>query len=407
MKKIDVIIVGAGISGLSCALMCHQNGLTYKIIEKSNRIGGRVGSISENGYIFDIGFQVYNTGYEIANSILDTDELDLYKFKPGAAIHDGNNFKIISDPLRDFSKIVSTIRSQLLNISDKVKIFSLKMALSKYSISKDQSKDKSTIDFLREYGFSNSAINNFFKPFFSGIFLEKDLDTSSKFFKFVFSKFSAGYAAVPYQGMQAIPDQIYNKLDPDSIIFNRELVQVKENNSLRLDDDTILEAVKVVFTGDSYKIVVKNHSIDYNSSTTIYFSSEIAPQMGSYIHLFPNDELINNISILTSICKNYSSKPHHLYSVTVLNNEPDHSKLISNIKRGLIKYYGGKESDYNFLKKFNLKKATTKQGVGFFDNKNFISGDYRFAGDQYTNGSIEGAVESGIITAKEILNVNL
>ena len=79
MKKIDVIIVGAGMSGLSCALMCHQNGLTYKIIEKSNRIGGRVGSISENGYIFDIGFQVYNTGYEIANSILDTDELDLYK----------------------------------------------------------------------------------------------------------------------------------------------------------------------------------------------------------------------------------------------------------------------------------------------------------------------------------------
>ena len=404
MKKIDVIIVGAGMSGLSCALMCHQNGLTYKIIEKSNRIGGRVGSISENGYIFDIGFQVYNTGYEIANSILDTDELDLYKFKPGAAIHDGNNFKIISDPLRDFSKIVSTIRSELLNISDKIKIFSLKMALSKYSISEDQSKDKSTIDFLKEYGFSNNAINNFFKPFFSGIFLEKDLDTSSKFFKFVFSKFNGGYAAVPYQGMQAIPDQIYNKLSLDSIIFNRKLVQVKENNSLRLDDDTILEAEKIVFTGDSSKIVVKNHTIDYNNSITVYFSSKVAPPMERYIHLFPNDDVINNISILSSISQKYSSKPDHLYSITILDGSHVDSTLISKIKISLKKYYGGDISDFKFLKRFNIEKATIKQRPGFFDIKKHTDTNFIFAGDQFTNGSIEGAVESGINAAKELFD---
>ena len=402
MKKVDVIIIGAGMSGLSCALMCHQNGLTYKIIEKSNRLGGRVGSIIENGYIFDIGFQVYNTGYKITNSILEIDKLDLFKFKPGAAIYYENKFKIISDPLRDFSKIFSTIRSELLNMSDKIKIFSLKMALSKYSIKEDQSEDKSTIDFLKEYGFSINAINNFFKPFFSGIFLEKDLDTSSKFFKFVFSKFNNGYAAVPYQGMQAIPDQIFNKLNLDSIIFNRELVQVEQNNSLRLDDNTILEAEKVVLTGESSKLVAKNHLIDFNRSTTVYFSSEIKPQKGNYIHLFPNDELINNISILTSISQKYSSKTDHLYSITILDNIYDDSKLISKIKLSLKKYYGGNVSDFKFLKKFKIKKATIKQSPGFFDIKKDSDANFIFAGDQFTNGSIEGAVVSGINAAKEV-----
>ena len=403
MKKIDVIIVGAGMSGLSCALMCQKNGLTYKIIEKSNRTGGRIGSISENGYIFDIGFQVYNTGYNLTNSILNIDELDLYKFKPGAAIFDGNSFKIISDPLRDFGKLASTFRSELLNVSDKIKIFSLKIALTNYSISEDRSKDKSTIDFLKEYGFSSQAIKNFFKPFFSGIFLEKDLDTSCKFFKFVFSKFNGGYATIPEKGMQAIPDQIYDKLNHDAILFNRELVHVKENNSLILDDNTILEPMKVVFTGDSSKIVLKNHSIDYNSSTTIYFSSKVAPPFGNYIHLFPYDELINNISVLTSISKKYSSKRDHLYSITVLDNFYDDSELIPKIKVRLKTYYGGDLCDFKFLKKFEIKKATIIQKPGFYDQKIDNGKNFIFAGDQFTNGSIEGAVESGLNAAKKVL----
>ena len=58
----------------------------------------------ENGYIFDLGFQVYNTAYEVTNSLLDMDSVNLNYFKPGAVIHDGTDFQIISDPLRDIKQ---------------------------------------------------------------------------------------------------------------------------------------------------------------------------------------------------------------------------------------------------------------------------------------------------------------
>ena len=403
MKNVDVVIVGAGMSGLSCALMCHRKGLSYKIIEKSNRLGGRIGSIKENGYIYDIGFQVYNTSYKKSNSILNTNELDLCYFRPGAAIHDGKNFKIISDPFRDFSRIVSTIKCDLLNIRDKIKIFKLKMSLKNYTISKDKSQDISTIAYLKKYGFSKKAIKNFFVPFFSGIFLEKDLETSSKFFKFVFSKFNGGYAAIPSYGMQAIPNQIYDRLNQDSILFDRELVELKNSNSLILNDNSVIESQNLVLTGDSCGIR-DNRLIDYNSSTTIYFSSKVAPPMDRYIHLFPKDGIINNISILTAISQKYSSKKDHLYSITILDDYNDDSKLISKIKISLKKYYGGDISDFKFLKRFTIKKATIKQKTGFFDIKKPTDTDLIFAGDQFTNGSIEGAVDSGINAAKDVIN---
>lgn len=57
MKKIyDVIIVGAGVSGLSAALVAKEKGLSYKILDARDRIGGRVFSHKlKNGLVIERG----------------------------------------------------------------------------------------------------------------------------------------------------------------------------------------------------------------------------------------------------------------------------------------------------------------------------------------------------------------
>ena len=61
--KPDVLIVGAGVAGITCALRCQEMGMNFLIIEKNDRVGGRLGSVYEDGYTFDIGFQVFNSSY--------------------------------------------------------------------------------------------------------------------------------------------------------------------------------------------------------------------------------------------------------------------------------------------------------------------------------------------------------
>ena len=402
MKKIETIIVGAGMSGLSCALRLHKLGREYLIIEEANHVGGRIHSVYEQGYIFDQGFQVYNTAYKHGESILDYQKLDLRHFEPGAKIYHNSNFEIIHDPLKDISKIYQTLISNTSNFLDKLKIIKMIVQLYNYNLSKDLQKDTSTLYFLKEYGFSDKFINNFFKPFFGGIFLEKELSTSSKFFKFVFSNFRLGSACVPRLGMQKIPDQIYEKLDVGSVLLNTKVKSIN-NNVLFTNRDVKYKAKNIVFTSNSQNII-NPKSLKYNSVLCYYFVSHSDIEHSKYIYLFPEEDYINNIAILNSVSEKYAPDHVKLFSITILAYNESEIKTIKMLKNRLSMFFGGKLEDYEYLKHFKILNGTLKQprGHSFYSlNK---TKDYIIAGEQMTNASIDGAIESGIIAAKKVLN---
>ena len=403
--KTQSIIIGGGLAGLACASKMQKEKHEFLIIEKSHRLGGRVGSIYEDEFIFDIGFQVYNTAYSNTNSLLDLNEIDLKFFKPGARVHDGKYFQIISDPMRDLGQLLSSLFSSLSSFSDKIKILLLKYELSNYSIDNDHQEDCSTFEYLQGKGFSDKIIDLFFRPFFAGIFLEKKIETSSKFFKYVFSNFSRGLAALPSNGMQAIPDFISKNIRDDLIMYNSRVIRIKDNNTIVLDNSEEIKADTIILTGDSHELLGTKPT-QYNSVTNLYFSSSIIPEFGSYIHLFPKDEMINSVAFLSSISTAYSPTSKSLISVSVLGLHD--SKILENsIQKKLSKYFGGSKQEYDLIKSFELKKATIKQPANYFSN-NLITSQKNIivAGDHMTNGSIDGAVISGLNAYKHIKNLN-
>ncbi len=50
-----VIVIGAGISGLSAAFWIQQKGYDVRVLEKTNRVGGVIETVKENGYLFEKG----------------------------------------------------------------------------------------------------------------------------------------------------------------------------------------------------------------------------------------------------------------------------------------------------------------------------------------------------------------
>tara|TARA_A100001015_G_scaffold112616_2_gene125082 strand:- start:33 stop:875 length:843 start_codon:yes stop_codon:yes gene_type:complete len=272
--KVETVIIGGGLSGLSCAVRLEKEKRDYLLLEKSNRLGGRVGSIYEDGNIYDIGFQVFNTSYKNTIQLFDKNEIDLKMFKPGSVIHDGFSFKLISDPLRDPKQLFVSLFSSLSSFRDKLRVLYLISDLYHYDIKKDRSKDMSTIDFLKKRKFSAKFIELFFSPFFAGIFLEKKLNTSSKFFKYVFSNFSKGLACLPKEGMQKIPDLISSSLNSDRIVLNQNLEKIENENSLIFNNGLSIEANNIVLTGGSHEKIGLN-PVKYNSVQNLYFAFDI------------------------------------------------------------------------------------------------------------------------------------
>ena len=401
--KVDTVIIGGGLSGLSCAVRLEEQKRDYILIERSNRLGGRVGSIYENGNIYDIGFQVFNTVYQNTIRLFDRNEIKLRMFKPGAVIHDGSSFKLISDPLRDPKQLFVSLFSSLSSFKDKLRVLSLIFDLSYYDIHKDKSEDMTTIDFLKKRNFSEQFIELFFNPFFAGIFLEKDLKTSSKFFKYVFSNFSKGLACIPQNGMQTIPDLIAKNINSDRILFNQSLEKIEDGKALIFNNGLSLQASNIVLTGGSHEKIGLN-PVKYNSVENLYFVSDIDIKNGKYIHLFPKDSIINNIAVLNKISKHYC-KSNNLLSISIIGHNSKDKLDIALIKKRLSNYFGGNESNYDYVKNFSIKNATIMQRNNFFQsNSQPTPKGFIIAGDHSFYGSIEGAVLSGIKASEKVLS---
>ena len=66
----EVVVVGAGIAGLTAAKILSQKGKEVLLIEKSDGVGGRVRTDYHQGFLLDRGFQVLLTSYpELAEHV--------------------------------------------------------------------------------------------------------------------------------------------------------------------------------------------------------------------------------------------------------------------------------------------------------------------------------------------------
>ena len=112
-----VIIVGAGLAGLSCAVRLLQDDVPFIILEAQDQIGGRVKTENLDGYLLNYGFQVLQTAYTEAQRLLDYNRLDLKPFVPGAMIRINGMFFRIADPRRRPFDLWNTLRAPFRNLS--------------------------------------------------------------------------------------------------------------------------------------------------------------------------------------------------------------------------------------------------------------------------------------------------
>ena len=54
-QKIEVVIVGAGLTGLTIALYLKKAGINFLVIDKSGKAGGVIQTISERGFVYETG----------------------------------------------------------------------------------------------------------------------------------------------------------------------------------------------------------------------------------------------------------------------------------------------------------------------------------------------------------------
>ena len=410
--KPSITIIGAGISGLSVGLHLHREGFSVKIIEASDRAGGRIKTDSVDGFRLDRGFQVLLTSYPEAQILLDYKALQLKTFLPGATVlYDGGQFEI-ADPFRRPSALLATVFAPVGSLKDKINTFVLKQKLIRKSIKGIfLQEQKSSLEQLKSYGFSSKMIDRFFKPFFSGIFLENKLETPNRMFDFVMKMFSEGDAALPALGMEEIPKQLASQLPADTFLYNTKVVDIRESSIFTCSGAEIKSDIIILAT-EANELVSKfksNVETEYRSVTNVYFQTTIAPSNKAVVILNASEKekVVNNLTVMTNVSTAYAPAGKVLISMScngILDFEDQ--ELAEKIKKELEPWFGKQVEDWSHLKTYKVKYAlphltVLKDDLTITDMK--ISDNLYCCGDHLLNGSINAAMKSGRLLADLII----
>ncbi len=410
--KPDVIIIGAGIAGLTAAVYLHKQGKEVLIIEASDRVGGRIKTDNYQGFLLDRGFQVLLTAYPETKALLDYDKLNLKKFLPGATVlYDGGQFEI-ADPFRRPSAAFATLFAPVGSLKDKLNTLVLKNKLLKISVgSIFKQKEVSTLSQLSDYGFSKKMIDRFYAPFMSGIFLENNLKTSQRMFDFVMKMFSEGDVAVPALGMEEIPKQLLAMLPENSVCYNTKAIKI-EDNAVFSDDGNKFESTKILIATEANTFsnhYVKNQKSDSQQVTNVYFEATAAPTNKAVVILnaSTHKQWVNNITVMSNVSKKYAPEGKVLISVSY-NGIPttDDLTLSENMKLELKPWFGNQVEHWKLLKTYRINYALPNQENVTNDLNNDtiqINENLFVCGDHLLNGSINSAMKTGRLAAELII----
>ena len=415
---LDAVVIGAGLSGLACARILTHAGLRVRVLEASDGVGGRVRTDLVDGFRLDRGFQVLLTAYPETIQALDYHALRLGRFRPGALVRTGGKFSRLGDPFRDPASALASLVAPVGSLGDKLGIARLRASVIEGPLAALFERPETTIlKALRtRYGFSETIIERFFRPFFGGITLDPTLGASSRFFEFVFRMFSEGDAALPALGMQAIPDQLAASLPGGTVRLNTRVAAVRPGRVVLEGGEEVEARAVVVATNalDAQLLARAATTTGAWGEVCFYYAAPAAPFRDALLVLNGDPEgPINNLSVPSNVCPTYAPADgpyarQHLVSVVVIGEAAsgDETRLEHAVRAQLRSWYGAPVDGWHLLKAVRVAYGLPDQAPPFLSPRDkgvrLRPGLFR-CGDHVETASINGAMRSGRLAAEAIL----
>jgi len=389
------------------------------VLEAADGVGGRVRTDSTpDGFRLDRGFQILLTNYPEARRMFDYGALNLKSFRSGAVIRmaDGHE-TTLENPLHAPLMAFAALASPIGTAKDKLLLVKLVAQLAGRSPEQLLARPgTTTLAYLRDFGWSEQIINGFFKPFFGGVYLDRELDTASNFFEFVFQQFVQGAATVPALGMQQLPEQLANRLPAGSVRLNTPVAAVAEDGCLvHLASGETLAAAAVVLATDGpaaarllgADLPVPASPVARTTTCTYFATAGAAPSRGyNFLHLNaqPNS-LVHNLAFPGETGASVAPTGQNLVSVSTHGEHGlSEEELTARLRTELAAWFGPVANMWRHLRTYRIEQALPIYGPGQPVQQELRLGDTLFrCGDWVSYPSLNAALSTGRQVAEMLL----
>lgn len=390
-----VTVIGGGLAGLAAALRLSRAGVPVELHEAAEQVGGQVCTEAVDGFLLDRGFQVHNTAYPEPATLLDVQALQLRHLLRGALLVEPGRRHLLADPRQRPSGAAGLLSAPIGATSDRIALARLVLRLLASPVDRLlREPEVTTVDYLRRHGFSARAIDGLFRPFLSGVFLERQLDTSSRIFLLTFRSFVRGSTCLPSAGMGAIPRQLASLLPAGTVRLTSRIYELPT------------DAAAVVVACDpatAYRLLPElGRPPTLTSVSTYYHACDTPPVVDPVLLLDTTGRSpIANTLVLTASAPSYAPAGKHLVSTSVVGPElPEMT-----VRQALRGYYGDAVADFEHLRTVRVEQGTPLQSPPMGDLRRSVRvrpGVY-VAGAHRDTASTQGALVSGRRAAAAVL----
>ncbi len=402
--RADVLVVGAGVAGLACALDLAAAGRSVTVLEASDAVGGRMRTDRHDGFLLDRGFQVFNTSYPQVRRRLRLAELRLCPFAPELLLHTRTGRVRFADPTRrprDAGFLLPGRVASARDLAGLAVLSARDMLLPARRVK--GGPDHTTLTALADAGISPALVETLFRPFLSGVFLEDELETSSRFFHLVWRGFLRGSLCLPARGIGAVPALLAARLPHGTVRLERPVASLDEEGVLLADGTRVAARTVVVATGGPAAArLLPGLAVPPGRTVTTYYHAAAEPPLREPVLLLDTARRFLNTSVLTEVAPGYAGDGRALVSTSVLGDPgADHEPRL---REQLAEVYATPTDGWEPLARYPVPDALPAMPPPHPLSRDCRAGDGRYVcGDHRATGSVQGAMASGTRAARQIL----
>ena len=381
-----VVVIGAGLAGLSAAITLESEGVSVTVLESSDRPGGRVSSDVIDGYICDRGFQLINANYPEIRRIGLIKDIDFISASSVIEVARDERRIRIGDPRSAFFSAFNSETGSILE----------KFRLIKYI---RRSKPAASVgEELKNNGLGKTY-ERVLRPFLTGVFLADPLLVSAEYGRTAIKHFVTGNSGLPVGGVKVFSEALASRVS--DIRYGVQVNSIKKNtvstSKGKFEADAIIVATDATTAAQLLDLTEVPQLV---GCTTWYHSTKESPsQSKSLVIDSQNRGPVVNTMVISNMMPDYAPAGKNLISSTSILPATE-----SEIRRHLAILYGVDTRNWKLVAKYEIPSALPLAGLektltsgAHVKDSIFIAGDYKSAPSQ------NGALLSGRLAALSVL----
>lgn len=408
----DVVVVGAGLAGLRCAIRLAELGRVVVVVEAADSVGGRVRTDLIDGFRCDRGFQALNPAYPAVRRWVDLDALAIQSFGAGVMVRRDDGLHVVADPVREPRLLPQTLRSGYLRPVDLTALSRWARGVLSDPRGVMRMPDTTLAESFDEAGIAGRMRREVLEPFLAGVLVDSHGTSSANFARLLVRMFTLGRPGLPENGMGALPAQLASQVPQVRLGMPVASVTAGAGRGVRVvAGGSTLRARAVVVATDPLTAARLTAVPEPATRGLVTWWFE-APEAPSALPLIALDGRrsgpstpgpVWNTAVITAAAPSYAPPGRHLVEATCLLDRPDGDALEADVLRHVAEIFGCSTSGWHTVIRHRIPHALPAVLPPLQDRKDVSLGRGVFVcGDHRDTASIQGALVSGNRTAQAV-----